>query len=253
MTLVTRCPECHTVFRLAGVQLHLHNGEVRCGQCKQVFNGFVELIAVPDTYIRPVTLSLQPAPDQLAFDNAAAVLITEPETQLPADDFGIQQQDSSKTSWFWLILNGMLLILLLGQVVHTYRTEIFVAFPELRPALNEYCNLMLCEVNLPRHLHLLSLESSDLRISSSSDPDVVELSAIIRNHAPFPQELPTLLLTLTDINEEPLASRVFAAKDYLDSAVDQSAFAGESEIHAQCFLNTHQLNATGYKLELFYP
>jgi len=112
----------------------------------------------------------------------------------------------------------------------------------------------LCEVNFPRHLHLLSLESSDLHISSSSDPDVVELSAIIRNHAPFPQALPALLLTLTDIDEKPLASRVFTAKDYLDySTVDQSAFAGESEIHARCFLNTHQLNATGYKLELFYP
>jgi len=81
MTLVTRCPECHAVFRLAGVQLHLHNGEVRCGQCKQVFNGFIELIAVPDAYIQPATLLIQPALDQLASDNAATALIALADTQ----------------------------------------------------------------------------------------------------------------------------------------------------------------------------
>lgn len=250
MTLVTRCPGCHAIFRLTGGQLHSHNGDVRCGQCKQVFNGFTALIAVPVACIQPLVMLPQPDPDQSDPDNAAVMSVAE--TPPPVDYFDIQPS-APKISRLWLVPNAVLLVLLLGQIMHAYRTEIFIAFPAFRPVLNEYCTLMQCEVDLPRHLHLLSLESSDLRVSSSADPDVVELSAIIRNHAPFPQALPALLLTLTDADEKLLASRIFTAKDYLDSAADQSIFAGESEIQVQCFLNTNQLNAMGYKLELFYP
>ncbi|ABI60129.1 zinc-ribbon and DUF3426 domain-containing protein [Nitrosomonas eutropha] len=250
MTLVTRCPGCHAIFRLTGGQLHSHNGDVRCGQCKQVFNGFTALIAVPVACIQPLVMLPQPDLDQSDPDNAAVMSVAE--TPPPVDYFDIQPS-APKISRLWLVPNAVLLVLLLGQIMHAYRTEIFIAFPAFRPVLNEYCTLMQCEVDLPRHLHLLSLESSDLRVSSSADPDVVELSAIIRNHAPFPQALPALLLTLTDADEKLLASRIFTAKDYLDSAADQSIFAGESEIQVQCFLNTNQLNAMGYKLELFYP
>ncbi|MXS80874.1 MJ0042 family finger-like domain-containing protein [Nitrosomonas eutropha] len=250
MTLVTRCPGCHAIFRLTGGQLHSHNGDVRCGQCKQVFNGFTALIAVPVACIQPLVMLPQPDLDQSDPDNTAVMSVAE--TPPPVDYFDIQPS-APKISRLWLVPNAVLLVLLLGQIMHAYRTEIFIAFPAFRPVLNEYCTLMQCEVDLPRHLHLLSLESSDLRVSSSADPDVVELSAIIRNHAPFPQALPALLLTLTDADEKLLASRIFTAKDYLDSAADQSIFAGESEIQVQCFLNTNQLNAMGYKLELFYP
>jgi len=34
----TRCPECHTVFRVAEEQLAVADGQVRCGECDHVFN-----------------------------------------------------------------------------------------------------------------------------------------------------------------------------------------------------------------------
>ncbi|MCC6916053.1 zinc-ribbon and DUF3426 domain-containing protein [Nitrosomonas sp.] len=247
MPLVTQCPGCHAVFRLTGIQLHTHNGEVRCGQCKQIFNGFAALITVPEMVIQPAAVSTSlEQPDSSAAALPAATSV------FPADHFDTNPPAHKLSRW-WLVSNTLLLVLLSGQFVHAYRTEIFIAFPALQSALNHYCNLMRCEINMPRHLHLLSLESSDLRVSSTTDPDVVTLTAIIRNHAPFPQELPALLLTLTDAEEKLLASRVFTAKDYLDSAVEQSVFAGGSEVQARCFLNTGGVNAEGYKLELIYP
>ena len=250
MTLVTRCPDCHAIFRLTGMQLHLCNGNVRCGQCRQVFNGFVALVAVPEACIQPVAISAESALDRPESGNVAVMPVAELSSS--ADHFGVQPS-AWKTSRWWLIPNALLLLLLLGQFVHAYRTEIFVAFPVFQPVLNGYCDLMQCEIDLPRHLHLLSLESSDLRVSSSAEPDVVALSAIIRNHAPFPQALPALFLTLTDSDEKPLASRIFTAEDYLDSVTDQSALDGDSEMQVQCFLNTGRLDAVGYKLELIYP
>lgn len=252
MILVTQCPDCHATFRLTAVQLHAHNGDVRCGQCRQVFNGFLALITVPEAYIQSVAISAQPAPDQ--FPSVTKAVLSSAEQSPPADHFGIPLPSEKKDSRPWLAINMLLLALLLGQVVHAYRTEIFVAFPALQPLLRDYCHLVQCEIDLPRHLHLLSLESSDLRISSPAEPDVVVLTAIIRNHAPFPQELPALLLTITGTGEQPLASRVFTARDYLvDSAAEQSIFSGESEIQARCFLNTGDVGAIGYQLELIYP
>lgn len=37
--LATRCPHCHTQFRVTPQQLTLREGMVRCGACREIFNG----------------------------------------------------------------------------------------------------------------------------------------------------------------------------------------------------------------------
>ena len=37
--LATRCPHCHTYFRVTPQQLALRDGMVRCGACREIFNG----------------------------------------------------------------------------------------------------------------------------------------------------------------------------------------------------------------------
>jgi predicted Zn finger-like uncharacterized protein len=44
MALATRCPHCTTTFRVAHDQLKLRAGLVRCGACKQIFNGVENLL-----------------------------------------------------------------------------------------------------------------------------------------------------------------------------------------------------------------
>ena len=44
MALATRCPHCATTFRVAHDQLKLRAGLVRCGACKQIFNGVENLL-----------------------------------------------------------------------------------------------------------------------------------------------------------------------------------------------------------------
>lgn len=44
MALATQCPHCHTTFRVAHDQLKLRAGLVRCGACKQIFNGIENLL-----------------------------------------------------------------------------------------------------------------------------------------------------------------------------------------------------------------
>ncbi|MGZ8304601.1 MAG: zinc-ribbon domain-containing protein, partial [Telluria sp.] len=44
MALATRCPHCNTIFRVAADQLKLRGGIVRCGACKEVFDGNAMLV-----------------------------------------------------------------------------------------------------------------------------------------------------------------------------------------------------------------
>jgi len=66
MALATQCPHCQTTFRVAHDQLKLRAGLVRCGACKQIFNGIEHLlrpgevaapkgVATPGTTIAPAT------------------------------------------------------------------------------------------------------------------------------------------------------------------------------------------------------
>ncbi|HZW20089.1 DUF3426 domain-containing protein [Noviherbaspirillum sp.] len=48
MALATQCPHCHTTFRVAHDQLKLRAGLVRCGACKQIFNGIENLLRPED-------------------------------------------------------------------------------------------------------------------------------------------------------------------------------------------------------------
>src|SRR3970040_414114 len=41
--LFTRCPECHTTFRISEEMLSKAAGQVRCGRCSNIFNAHLEL------------------------------------------------------------------------------------------------------------------------------------------------------------------------------------------------------------------
>ncbi|MBK9674969.1 MAG: DUF3426 domain-containing protein [Betaproteobacteria bacterium] len=68
----TRCPGCKTIFRVTDQQLAVRGGQVRCGHCKNVFDGHAERIslapkAVPDqpfhdeALLGPPTVTLRDA------------------------------------------------------------------------------------------------------------------------------------------------------------------------------------------------
>lgn len=74
MALATQCPHCFTIFRVASDQLKLRGGLVRCGSCKQVFNGNDYLVeaSVSDGHYQPVPGS-----------KAQAAATTAPEADIP--------------------------------------------------------------------------------------------------------------------------------------------------------------------------
>jgi predicted Zn finger-like uncharacterized protein len=60
MALATQCPHCHTTFRVVHDQLKLRGGLVRCGSCKQIFNGIEHLLR-PDQVLQTPAQTTSPA------------------------------------------------------------------------------------------------------------------------------------------------------------------------------------------------
>jgi predicted Zn finger-like uncharacterized protein len=72
MALATQCPHCHTAFRVAHDQLKLRAGLVRCGACKQIFNGIEHLLAPEDQVPLPGAPSSTPSVAPSAVTESAA-------------------------------------------------------------------------------------------------------------------------------------------------------------------------------------
>jgi predicted Zn finger-like uncharacterized protein len=153
----------------------------------------------------------------------------------------------------WLVGALLLLLILLAQAAYHYRGAIALLFPETKPYAAALCASLGCELPLPRRTGLMSIEASDLQ-ADTINPNVMVLSATLKNRAIFNQQYPLLELTLTDVQDQPVVRRVLAPQDYLGKAVNsQTGFAANAEIAIKVFIEGFEVKATGYRLYLFYP
>jgi len=283
MALVTRCPNCATAFRVTAQHLQAHGGDVRCGQCAHVFNGFATLTTVQEPEVddlsrvvgaRTDTLPAPSSSDQTVLPpifpheittNDVASTTLSAVTQEPAaedsdtasamlEHYSYDSIQLRKSQLSWSLASLFLLLLLTGQAAYFYRAEISVLAPDTRPYLEQYCELLRCTIPPLQQAELLSIESSDLQADPTQDAGVVILTATVRNYASFAQVYPVLELTLTDIQDQPLASRIFTPAEYLGRDVNPAqTIAPAHEIDIRLHLASSDLNAAGYRLCLLYP
>jgi len=154
----------------------------------------------------------------------------------------------------WTLMAILALAALALQAALHFRTEIGVLLPPARTYLVTACEMLGCEVRLPRRADLMSIESSDLQAEGQRS-GVIVLNALLRNRAPFAQEYPDLELTLTDQGERPVIRKVLRPGDYLQEkrAALALGMSGGGEETVRIFLDTGGILATGYQLFLFYP
>lgn len=285
--MITRCPSCRTRFRVSTEQLAVRAGQVRCGKCGRIFDALEYLIeenalaaesavtqepiavasAVVETQ-EPITVASAVAEAQ-AMDFDAGIsepLIPAPtkpasvetDAEFGADsfDFGpIAAADSTgrPRRWPWLLGAILLLLVLLAQAAYQYRSAIIVLFPEVKPYAAKLCANLGCELPLPRRIELTSIEASDLQ-ADTTNPNIMVLTATLKNRAIFDQQLPMLELTLTNAQDQPLVRRVLTPQDYIgDAAKADAGFAANTEKVIKVFIEGSQVKATGYRLYLFYP
>ena len=257
MSLVTRCRVCATAFRVQRAQLEARGGRVRCGKCGTVFDGVGGLVEEGVERLR-----VEASPQLGLFDPSRHAYARVPQADATADsedaplpDFLIEPVSSSRSMLLWGLLALIAAMALAGQAIHRYRTEMAVLLPGARPGLAWACRFLRCDIALPKRPELMSIESSDLQADTRSET-VIVLNAVLHNRAPFPQEYPSLELTLTDDADRPVLRRVLAPADYLDPArltLAREGLAPGAEAALRVSLDASRSRATGYRLYLFFP
>lgn len=237
MSLAARCPACGTTFRVHTAQLAAKGGKVRCGKCAAVFDGVSALL------------------EGAAAASAESALEKPSAEATAAPDGGLLRPARSPLGLAWGVAVLLAALALAGQAMLHNRTEMALLWPWAQPHLAAACELLGCELRLPRRPDLLSIESSDIQSDHARDRLIV-LNAVVRNRAPFAQEYPALELTLTDERDYAVLRRVLLPADYLRAplaAAGAQGIAGGAEAVLRLHLENRGPNAVGYRLYLFFP
>lgn len=283
MALVTRCSNCDTTFRVTAQHLKAHGGDVRCGSCAHIFNGFATLTMVQETKGDELSVDLKGVKSDTITvpclkEMGSSRLNSEHELRVAGElnpnsstapqDIAVETPDAGnltieqefyelseprKSQGGWIAVSIFLLIMLVGQLIYSYRSEISIQAPSARLYLEQYCELLGCTISSSQQSDLLSIESSDLKSDPTTGDEAAILTAVLRNYAPIPQAYPMLELTLTDVHEQPLASHIFKPNEYLGREMrPEQTIAPGQEIEIRLRLDMGGLNVAGYKLFLLY-
>lgn len=244
---VTRCPKCGTAFRVSDAQLAARGGQARCGRCGGVFDARAELVPEVGGQTDPASAPLPGLTTRRSRPGFAA-------GSRPGLDAGeLAAPGRRRSSWLWWVASAAAVLVLAGQFAFRFRGEIALLWPAAKPALAWVCAELECDLPLPKRAELMSIEASDLQ-ADGANPGVMVLSATLRNRAAFPQQFPSLELTLTNAQDQAVARRVLYARDYLGRGANlEAGFAGNSELALRVFIEASALKPTGYRLYLFYP
>jgi predicted Zn finger-like uncharacterized protein len=287
MDLFTLCPQCESVFRVTTRDLQASGGQVRCGRCHAVFDGFAGLTA---------RLPAQPSGGGASDEKRMSAISSAPTdtaddtANVPAagaasaagDVAGIAQRPSSgarqaaqqtvkpgttnlfewefkptpgpRRTWLWTSLSAIMLVGALLQTGYLLRNQLMVNYPQTAPLFQQLCGWLSCETGPPRLAEQLNIDASDLYVLDPNQPQLVKLTALVRNRAPIAVQYPAFELTLTNAQEQVVARRVFFPADYLaDPAWESAGLGARRELAVNLFLDTGDLRAAGYQIYLFYP
>ena len=154
---------------------------------------------------------------------------------------------------FFLLLMALLLQWVLQQKDNLAATD-----PRLAPFLQALCGPLNCTIRPPRRIESLLIDSSSFR---KTGPDMYSLSFVLKNNSAAVLEMPSLEVTLTDVQEQALVRRVLAPREF---GATTAALAAHGELAGVITLKVagepvpgaplpQPLPVTGYRVVAFYP
>lgn len=268
MSDITQCPQCGTHFKITQAQREAHQGLVRCGKCKNVFNAVENLYTPPQQLDLPLVLDdiadftgmhaaydpYETIDSPVSISPQAAARMSNDFSHIPDVYLASKPKPLSPKQVLFFTTGSILLgIILLFQTAYFFRVEISARLPGIKPVLTQFCELLNCTLPLPQKIDLITIESSELE----ADPvqaNIITLHALLRSRAPYAMAYPSIELTLTDTQDNTVARRTFSPAEYLPLTADvKPGFPANRESTINLHLNTTELKPAGYRLFLFYP
>ena len=228
--LITRCPECATLFRCHPEQLNQARGWVRCGRCSAVFEA----------------LQHAKAESSLA-DWTDLATSLEPDRRTAGDRTG--HAPARWPRWALTFTASLLFLLLPAQWLIGQRDLLAAQSPIWRGLWLEGCRWLGCEVAWPRVPQALRMESVRVEPDASG---LYEVQLQIRNTAMHPVAAPWVDLSLTGLRDEVLVRRALAPQD-IGLTAPVLALRDATAVFRFQWVGDVALPVTGYKAILFYP
>lgn len=286
MSLITRCPACTTMFKVVPDQLRVSDGWVRCGQCNEVFDANANLqdaaveaikindVAQPEPFLevnpRAPHIERQDSVDEMAesdeplarpVPNAApgalpAEPLSPPPQDVPVHSFMRKARAPSRWTQTWVRATLSFVALGLGatlllQVVIQERNRMVAMEPLTMRYLDPLCEILKCRIEPLRQIESVVIDSSSF---TKVRADVYRLSVTLKNAAQTPVATPDLELTLTDMQDQAVVRRVFAAADFSKQHVAMDSGAEMViTLPVAVKLNAGNDRVSGYRLLSFYP
>jgi hypothetical protein len=187
---------------------------------------------------------------------AAAADAAQEAQEAPALSFMRDARPASRWQGVWGqrllgVLASLLSLLLLAQWLHQEHDHLAAAQPAWTPALQKICRALRCSVEPLQQIESLAIDAADF---SKLGADRYHLSFTLKNSSRLALALPSIELTLTDVQERAVIRRVLSPQDL-------AALSGELPGNSEWPVNSTLRIASdaglpavvGYRLLAFYP
>lgn len=203
----TECPHCHTVFRIKEDDLNLADGQVRCGHCLAIFTA--------DNPYNTVTYEDNDtsAKEESALDDHQPLVADVIPPELRAES----RKGRSRYGFVGTALLVLVILMSSSALVFQYayyNRDNLVKIKDLRPWLQQMCDIGGCVLPAPKDTSLIVLSGKNIFTHPNTE-NALMISATIVNQAPFIQEYPVIELRFENIRGKTIAGRRFNAEEYL--------------------------------------
>lgn len=191
-------------------------------------------------------------------DNGPDSLFEEHERQQRQKDGhgrGVEDRRHKKSGGYvWLLGALGMLVVFVILAAYLLRMELARAVPTLRPTLETACSWVGCTVPFPKDADQIVVEGHSFTPEDGQDDGHYRLVVTLLNKAPYEQAWPHLELTVTDRFDIAVARRVLKPEEWLPQANrSQRSFSAKTEITANLPITLNNVQASGYRLYVFYP
>lgn len=232
--------------------------------------GNQQLSSMEDAPVHPSAPESLPPDRRPETDWESAALLVKPSAEVAVEAPGMQERMSvvdavsflrepedrhntrqKSKRLLWGAVNMLLLIGLLVQVVYRERDQLAVISPNLKPALQSFCEVLDCRVAPFQRIEAFVLDSATFH---QLDQETYQLHWMVKNRSGLALATPAIELTLTDLADQPVLRRVFTPTE-LGAKADTVPAEGDWSATTYLRINTEPAwpPALGYRLLVFYP
>jgi hypothetical protein len=163
-----------------------------------------------------------------------------------------RRTQSRASAMLWTGLALVLSATLIAQIVLHWRNEIAGRISATRPVLTQVCNWLGCRIAAPVRRDDVVIDGTEL-VPDAAHAGLHTLSGVLRNRSAYGSAYPSLVVTLTGLNNDVLTRRVFVPSEYLGARADlKNGLPGRGEMEFKVFLDASAIKPVGFDVRLSY-